>query len=88
MNGAGKPGTPASFVGVIYNFGEAPITSEPFASLKEAKEWCATKAHYEDCVWIVLSNGTFEAGGIIDGMFEDDEDSFDWEDDEEDESEF
>ena len=79
MNGAGKPETPASFVGVIYNFDEAPVSSESFVHFKEAKEWCAAQAHYEDCVWVVLSNGLFEAGGIIDGMFEDDDETFDWE---------
>ena len=79
MNGTGTPETPASFVGVIFNFGEAPTTSEPFVRFREAKEWCSEQAQYEDCVWVVLSNGVFEAGGIIDGMFEDDEEAFEWE---------
>jgi hypothetical protein len=79
MNGAGKPEVPATFVGVIYNFGEAPVLSEPFARFREAKQWCFDQSEYEDCVWVVLSNGLFEAGGIIDGMFEDDADAFEWE---------
>jgi hypothetical protein len=88
MNGAGKSNAP-TFVGVIYNFGKAPETSESFSRFQEAKEWCAEHAEYEDCIWVVLSDGIFESGGIIDGMWEDhgDEDDDDWFDEREEEQE-
>jgi hypothetical protein len=77
MNGAGKSGAP-TFVGVIYNFGKAPEQSEPLPHFQDAKEWCCEHADYEDCVWVVLSNGIFESGGVIDVMWDESTEEDDW----------
>jgi hypothetical protein len=78
MNVAGKSSGAPTFVGVIYNFGKAPEQSEPFSRIQEAKEWCCEHADYEDCLWVVLSNGIFEAGGLIDAIWEDSDKEDNW----------
>jgi len=90
MNGGGIPGNDHhTFVGVIFNFGKAPEQSQAFTRFVDAKDWCSEHAEYEDCVWVVLSNGVFESGGLIDGMHEEDDEEYDdgWFGEDEDEQE-
>jgi hypothetical protein len=81
MKGAGKSAGLPVYTGTIFNYDQAPQTSPNFASQKEAKKWCSQNNTYEDCVWVVLKDGLFIAGGIIDGMWE--EDSYEDEPDDE-----
>jgi hypothetical protein len=64
------------YTGIVYNFDSAPI-QEDFDTRKEAKTWCSENATFEDCVWIVMKDGVMLNGGIIDNMWECDEDQHD-----------
>lgn len=71
-----KNGSQDPYTAVIFPHGKEPKT-KTHPTIKEAKQWCADNSIYEDDAWAVLDNGRCVVGGIIDGMFEGDDEEDD-----------
>jgi hypothetical protein len=51
----------------VFTTGEAPIQSGSLYTVQEAMQWCLNSAHYEDDVFVIMSNGKVLYRDFCDG---------------------